>query len=361
LNPFGYHWKITHDSATSRKIEVFSKDTPYRNVIRFTGHKPGTTFDDVDDKLPEIDLRVDNGDKVFNKVTVIGARKRSEITVMLKPDWDQLLEASPITSFIWDSPAMRANTALRYVYRKYKADLKNLSDYDITNNTIARRPMLPCLTLDKQGQPYGTYRGVYIDFSLDGGLNFKPIDSSGNVGGMKQAMSLEIIENEAAVIFTGKIFPAYARKYGDKFQVRATATFERDDCLIGTATTPLGGKPLADTRELIVSAPDRFQHYERSMSIFVTKIVESSEIDMTAEINNFAAQILVSHSATSITGKISLHGVDNIDQDYLGGSIQELPRSVFLKTSPFSEKYPACTGVIYDIENQTTTLVVGVF
>jgi hypothetical protein len=361
LNPFGYHWKITHDSATSRKIEVFSKDTPYRNVIRFTGHKPGTTFDDVDDKLPEIDLRVDNGDKVFNKVTVIGARKRSEITVMLKPDWDQLLEASPITSFIWDSPAMRANTALRYVYRKYKADLKNLSDYDITNNTIARRPMLPCLTLDKQGQPYGTYRGVYIDFSLDGGLNFKPIDSSGNVGGMKQAMSLEIIENEAAVIFTGKIFPAYARKYGYKFQVRATATFERDDCLIGTAQTPLGGKPLADTRELIVSAPDRFQHYERSNSIFVTKIVESSEIDMTAEINNFAAQILVSHSATSITGKISLHGVDNIDQDYLGGSIQELPRSVFLKTSPFSEKYPACTGVIYDIENQTTTLLVGVF
>jgi hypothetical protein len=221
--------------------------------------------------------------------------------------------------------------------------------------------MLPCLTLDKQGQPYGTYRGVYIDFSLDGGFNFKPIDSSGNVGGMKQAMSLEIIENEAAVIFTGKIFPAYARKYGDKFQVRATATFERDDCLIGTATTPLGGKPLADTRELIVSAPDRFQHYERSKSIFVTKIVESSEIDMTAEINNFAAQILVSHSATSITGKISLHGVDNIDQDYLGGSIQELPRSVFLKTSPFSEKYPACTGVIYDIENQTTTLVVGEF
>jgi hypothetical protein len=256
---------------------------------------------------------------------------------------------------------MLANTALRYVYRKYKADLSTLSDFGITNNTSARRPMLPCLTLDKKGQPYGTYRGVYVQFSLDGGFNWKPIDSSGSVGGLKQAMSLEIIENEAAVIFTGKIFPAYARKYGDKFQVRATATFERDDCLIGTASTPLGGKPLADVRELIVSAPDRFQHYERSTSIFVGRIVESSEINMTSEINNFAAQILASHSATSITGKISLHGVDNTDQDYLGGSIQELPRSVFLKTSPFSEKYPACTGVIYDIENQATTLMVGGF
>jgi hypothetical protein len=80
---------------------------------------------------------------------------------------------------------------------------------------------------------------------------------------------------------------------------------------------------------------------------------------MTSEINVFAAQILASHSATNISGKISLHGVDNIDRDWLGGSIQELPRSVFLKTSPFTEKYPACTGIIYDIENQNTTLIVG--
>jgi hypothetical protein len=359
LNPFGYYWKITHDSANSRRIEVFSKDTPYRNVIKFTGHKPGTLVDDENDRLPEIDLRVDNGDKVFNQVTVIGARKRSELTVMLRPDWDTRLESNPITAFVWDSPAMQANPALRYVYRKYRANLSLLSQFGITNNTSARRPMLPCLTLDEKGQPFGTNKGVHVEFSLDGGVTWKPADSSGAIGGLKQAMSLEIVENEPAVIFTGKIFPVFRRRYGDSFKLRATATFERDDCLIGSAGNPLGGKPLADVRELVISAPDRFQHYERSKSELAKTIATSSEINMTSEINVFAAQILASHSATNISGKISLHGVDNIDRDWLGGSIQELPRSVFLKTSPFTEKYPACTGIIYDIENQNTTLIVG--
>jgi hypothetical protein len=359
LNPFGYYWKITHDSSTSRRIEVFSKDTAYRNVIKFTGHKPGTLVDDENDRLPEIELRVDNGDKVFNQVTVIGARKRSELTVMLRPDWDTKLESSPLTAFVWDSPAMQANPALRYVYRKYRADLSILSEFGITNNTSARRPMLPCLTLDEKGQPFGSNKGVHVEFSLDGGVTWKPADSSGAIGGLKQAMSLEIVENEAAVIFTGKIFPIYRRRYGEDFKLRATATFERDDCLIGSSGAPLGGKPLADVRELVISAPDRFQHYERSKSELAKRIPTSSEINMTSEINVFAAQILYSHSATNISGKISLHGVDNIDQDWLGGSVQELPRSVFLKTSPFSEKYPACTGIIYDIENQNTTLIVG--
>ena len=359
LNPFGYYWKITHESATSRKIEVFSKDDPYRNVIIFKGHKPGTTFDDVNDMLPEIDLDVDNGDKVFNQVTVIGARKRSELTVMLRPDWDARLEDQPITAFIWDSPAMRANPNLRYVYRKYRADLSILSNFGITNNTSARRPMLPCLSLDDKGQPFGQNKGVFVEFSLDGGLTWKSLDSSGVVGGLKQSFSCEIIENEAAVIFTGKVFPGYARKFGTNFKVRATATFERDDCLQVTVGAPLAGKPLRDIRELVVSAPDRFQHYERSLSVLNSVTTKSSEINMSSEIAAFASQILASHSATKISGRISLHGVDNINQDYLGGSVQELPRSVFLGTTPFSEKYPVCTGVIYDIEGQKTTLLVG--
>jgi hypothetical protein len=359
LNPFGFYWKITHDSSNSRRIEVFSKDSPYRNIIKFTGHKPGTKFDDVNDKLPEIDLNVDNGDKVFNQVTVIGARKRSELTVMLRPDWDATLEAQSITSFIWDSPAMLSNPNLRYVYRKYRADLSILSQLSITNNTSARRPMLPCLSLDEKGQPFGRNKGVLIEFSLDGGKTWKSIDSSGVVGGMKQSFSCEIVENEAAVVFTGKIFPAYARRYGENFKVRATATFERDDCLKATVGAPLAGKPLRDVRELVISAPDRFQFYERSLSKLKNVAANSSEINMTSEIGVFATQILASHSATKISGQISLHGVDNIDQDYLGGSIQELPRSVFLKTSPFTEKYPVCTGVVYDFTDQRTTLLVG--
>jgi hypothetical protein len=110
---------------------------------------------------------------------------------------------------------------------------------------------------------------------------------------------------------------------------------------------------------LVISAPDRFQFYERSLSKLKNVAANSSEINMTSEIGVFATQILASHSATKISGQISLHGVDNIDQDYLGGSIQELPRSVFLKTSPFTEKYPVCTGVVYDFTDQRTTLLVG--
>lgn len=361
LNPFGYHWKITHDSSTLRRIEVFSRNEPYRNTVSFQKHVPNSVFDDENDLLPEINLSVDHNDNAYNRVTIIGARKRSEITVNLLPDWDTKLEGQSISSFFWDSPAMRANTSLRYVYRRFKADLSLLSNLGITNNVAARRPMLPCLTLDAKGQPYGTHRGVFVEVSLDGGKTWKSVDSTGVIGGLKQAFSLEIMENESAVLFTGKIFPAYYRKYGQLFKLRATATFELDECLVTSVGIALAGKPLFDEKELVVSAPDRFQLHERELSVLKSVSSSAAVIDQTSEMAQFANELLSAHTVTSITGKISMHGVDNIDKDYLGASVLEIPRSVFLKTSPVgTEKYPACTGIIYDIDSQQTQLLIGV-
>lgn len=358
LRPFGYYWRIKHHSANLRTIEFFHRNTSYGRFINLGGHWPGTPFDDYQDIAPIINLRVDNASNVYNAVRVIGAKLRMESTFYLEPDWVSSLEGQDLKNYIWDSPQMLSDGRLRNVYRKYKANLGILYILNRKTNAASRRPFLPCLSLDIHGQPYGAIRGVHVEYSIDGGDTWQAIAAAGKVGGIKQGMECEIVENEPAILFTGKIFPAMSLKWADRFQVRATATVELDDCLFVQVSTP--STPLNDTRELVISEPNRFQKYEVSQtSVLKNAAPLTAEIDASLEMSDFAREILNAVGASDISGTIELHGVDWVGHNMLGANIKDIPREVSLKLTAASEKYPAIVGLVWNVDDQTVKIMVG--
>jgi len=312
LEPYGFTWRLDYLTRTTRVFRVVEKAGfgSYGTVSvtpGYRGARGGTYFDDAKNLAPEFDLRIDTADECVDNVVVIGGEIHLQETLTLYPAWDKTLESASMADFIWDSPAMEANPALRDVYRRFthgfnskqwqqygntpiygdklSTKTENVPKIKFTRNgevfdfwneyggggvstNMCRRPYLPMLTyapLLGGSQPFGEIRGCHVEFrtktdeTSDWGP-WKSILKSGADPGLGDAAHLEVDKDEGYVRFVGRVFPALFKQSGINVdgqtglvELRLTTTRATGQHIFNSAAWLGNGA----TRILVVSIPDR--------------------------------------------------------------------------------------------------------
>lgn len=356
IKPFGFEWHIRHRSQTVRDVFFFSRNSDYQTAIRITGQKPNTRVDDGRDPAPRSEIRWDIVDRNYTAVRVTGAKPQTEFTFPLLPAWDSSLEGQAIDNYIWDSPAMMATPNLRNVYRRYRADLTEFLAVNITADSTARRRLLPCITLGPDGNPFGNVAGTHVEFSLDEGSTWAPIGSAGENISLKDSLHCQLLDDEAGIIFSGRLFPSMSLKFKEKFALRVTAAVEEDQPISFLATHP--GSFLRDPRVLFIDGSSQFQKKSIAATSALAGYSQNAAIDGTAEMIVFAATILNGFKTPAVMGSVEFSGADVETASFIGRSVKEIPRKIDLTLGQLG-KYPSIVGIEIDIENQVTRMHLG--
>ncbi|HEY5311888.1 MAG TPA: hypothetical protein VIK18_05190, partial [Pirellulales bacterium] len=227
---------------------------------------PGALY--AGDNAIETDVDYDVGN-TRNQAVVQGDWAYYESTFPLAKGWAEDDDDAAESSLTRDSDDFNnPDNNYRDVWRKWV--LNEAGDYCGTRPEIdapydlaalvghaaapRRRQFLPTLTLDNDLAPVGRVNGLDVEYSIDSGTTWLPIDRL-------EDHTCQILDRECGVLFDGLLPPAELRRAGDKAQVRVTATI-RDDQRLGVVIGPDASSPLAAAAPFYLDESQKFHFRE---------------------------------------------------------------------------------------------------
>lgn len=377
LGPYGYSFRLNFALSS---FEIFNTDGSTYTPLNIRQRRTqGTDFDDRLDLVVSRNL-VHSSEQTYSSATYWFSDNLIETTVLLAPGWDRSLDDTDINDLMWDSPAMIANDKLRDVWRKWIPADPTFNGL-FSQDDIYPRPFKPCISVDSQGKPYGSYHGVHITFTeqkfADSKNQPKPSDhkpveqSSKNPAGIPT--EIEILQDEAGIRFVGRTLPFVLKEYEFGLPTIRTITPEVDRIIKLFATASVQQSPEFESdsfknksrKSFVLDVSDRFPNRKivDNGSILANLLPKAQSLDLVVFADddsvNFRKSINEQVRRFSISGELVIHGLENIDvMDAIGRPVVSA-KGMNLARDPDGVSYPICTGWVMDVKAQQTTLLIG--
>lgn len=381
LYPYGYNWYLDYSVGDKPKIRIYDR----HNAPRVTVPGPSPyEVPSIDTPGPAaFDLSVNHVRRSANMVILRGDYEVREGTFELVPAWDP--EYDEITNpdeLAIGSTKWREEPASQRAWRDWVlnegGDYTGLrpsieNSFDITEffrgeiHSVKRRKFLPCITLNETRNPYGDWRGVWIEWW--NGREWNPIGNSvnetENSGGytFEGAASVQLLENECGIRFAGQKPPMQLMAMGlDVIKFRITASIRSD--FRAEHVSEFRPEYVPDLNPVVINNPNKFQYRTISdTSIFAfdtaNGLLQHSEAYPSEDMKEYARFLLQQWNRSTISGPVTMNTAHHYSlSNYLGKQVDGLLSNLLDLQCRRSDPpvFPICTKVEVNIENQTTTL-----
>lgn len=393
LTPYGFTFKINLASRGIRFIQIVRNGSG----PRITAHldRPKTVFS-PNTEAYKTNLHFDV-DRLHNQVRLRGGYTRVEATFELTRAWpasqDDLDVAIDYDKTDKDLPDWDENPDFHRTWRHWVlnegADHARSKPFDMTKlfrqafgNThppviVRRRKFLPMLTVDQDGEPYGDFQGVYIEFfDRLGTVKRVPIRTG------EPGFSVKVLKNECGILFTGTLIPLDLYDSAEGARVWVTAVIESDTRL-ETVAKRQKTSANKDIVELVFEKPLSYHLHKRlttgvNASIFSKTVsvgdpdslkgsfpatLSAKELDGRKAIAEVAETIRESLDQAECSGTISVDGLDRLkfQTGHVVTKISGRNIQLEVNTATFLEQFPQIVAVKYFPQTQLTTIILKTF
>lgn len=369
LTPFGYQWQVVYLGKGSRQIFVQKKG---RGTSVTVAYQPNGELLDLEKTWGSIDLRYDAVTNTASELTIYGGHEEVEATFELRRAWPEKYDETEEAKLQLDSDDYKNDPKLHRVWRDFVLDeagdyvgvrVVHKKPYDLStifdedDFIVRRRKFLPTLTLDEDGAPIGKTHGATVEFQTENNGPWRDIQEMDDAG----SNPVILLEKEGGIRFNGLTPPWELIAAGRYGKVRITATLQSDKRL--TRTAKVGGTSAQEYVPMALVMGGEFQKRTvHKTSIYYDKVkegeLESAEVNDTQKLQAFIARLSDSLDVAECSGTIQLVGLDWTFQ--LGQAVTGISgRNINLTTA--AGKYPLIVGIVYDVPNQTTTLVLDAY
>lgn len=393
LIPYGYGWKVELISDTSRKIRVYERGNT-ANRITLNNPASGATFRQGDDV---ISLRVENDivENSISEVVLIGGTQQVETTLELTPDWDSTKESELPISYQLGSPLWATDPTLVDVFRRWTVVPRTGTGREgldaagwrslmgIQDPFFTRQQFMPCITRNLAGEPFGRFRGCFIEYGTKAGsavsgtlgddadwewtplegktdrtLEPTTIDSRASYNALRHGKSVEILKDELGIYFNGPMPPMLQQNLGVLgFRLRITATLESVTRHVVNKVEV--GSRLEETKTVVIQLPNGFPFRKITSSVLTGRSDANYDavIDSTTKMNTFAQDVLDRQKFPTTKGILELPDLRSDLYADLGKAVEEVDGLEFSFYNGFS--YPTIKAITFDVQNQRTVLTLG--
>lgn len=366
LNPLGYVWRIRRAGANFfdkflNAIEFIRRGTGGDKVY-LNHQRLGSIFDPTKTNT-EASGVVFDASRLANVIEARGSKLQLEFTAELHKAWPESLDGSSIDSLTEEAVKLDngATEGLPFAYRKWV--LNEAGDYIDTRTEIKeyltpqfhrnplleftrwlvpkRRKLLPTITTGPDGSPIGSTRGIEIEYK----------DPAGDWQPIPKEASVEILQQEAGILFTDDKLPEWLIDRGASAQIRVTATIELDFRITAKAGPALDSPALPIEITATLDLDGQF-HWRRRIS----KHGDDAPQDDRGALADFAEALRDRWDQIDVTGAVSLEGVDQ-HQYTLGDRVAGIRgKEVDFRANRRGDAFPQIAGITYDVERQKTIL-----
>lgn len=320
LDPHGYTWYLAHPSLVGRpKIVVCERGQG--TAVTVVHQRRRESFDDTQTNAPALDVLVDAG-ATRNQITVHGGYVEREITVELRPAWTPLVPPGLTPDVLSRSypfalvPVQQPGN--QRIWRDWV--LNEGADYTHLNpptfwsalvpgfsDSVRRRKFWPMLTYGPDILPLGTVGGCHVEFSLDAGATWRPIEQL-------EGGQCSLLENECGIRFDADEIPLQLYFAASLAKVRITACIRDDRRLSSTqlSTTPAVAAPIAT---LALDEGSRFVDSRLHTSsrfyndVKILQNYKSAERDDTAALREHQERQLSTWDSLDVRGQMIVLGL----------------------------------------------------
>lgn len=401
LEPYGYLFRIDYQTTTFRKLTIFQGGKgPVKQVLWQPSQSNLFLPTQQADKVK---LEYDKSMAV-NQVKATGDYTYLEATWELMPAWDPSLDNLTFFDLFENGPGWAAHTDYHRVWRDWV--LNEAGDYSrawapaggpvfqagIANPILTqyfgeawgtthpplvarRRRFHPMLTRGPDGEPLGSAGGCEIEWW--GNFTLSPKDGGGvtrtgpgwnNLWTYDSSQSVELLEHECGIRFTGASVPHFIRSLGANARVRITATIISDTRIVGFAPRRASSVNL-DTNEAVLDVGSQFHarrlhngsNYYSDVS---NGLRQADQVDGRQALQEFTEQAQSSWDQAQCSGTIRLEGLDHMDFQ-VGDLISQIKGrnvNIGLNNAGASDtRYPQIVGITYYVQEQKTLITVNEF
>jgi hypothetical protein len=378
LEPFGFGWTVDCLARGKRKIRVFARG---KGKSAGLGLQPsGESVKAEKTNVAEISLSADVSSGVSNFLTVVGDFKRFERVFYLQKAWKSEYDSRNLQDLWLDTDTWKETPELSRVWRDWV--LNEAGDYNGLRDEITkpydfdelfgqgtwvarRRAFLPCLSVDADGAPRGQLRGVYIEWSADGGganAEWKPVEHiPGGYGG------IALLARECGIRFVGLTPPAFFNSTEDasKCRIRVTACVESDERVeILTDRKP---SLLSRAKREYINAGRKFKFKQVSPnSPFLTRSNgtdrQNTAVDDSLKIAAATNELVKSSVLATVGGDMQLVGIDHDESIAVGSTVPKIiGRGIGLHSDPAGNMAAQIVGLAFDFQGQKTSAVIDTY
>jgi len=408
IEPHGFGWYVDITSRGTRKLRFYERGAgkpDKRLKLQAYGSPADHQFNNVEGLRGTFDV-VSN---TANQIALYGAAPQYEVSVLLRPAWDEEHDsATSDVTFRTDHADWAKDESIQAAWRKFAAneggtytgdrpwwdstlDLSVLWPTDFVT-LVKRRQILPVITEDKTGNSLGRHQGVFLEYwdpwKTQSG-DWYPIDELD--GG-----SFQIVKGEIAIVFTGVKIPARLFDIGtsatqgiSRLALRLSCSIAADqrDFDLGAGSLGL----LADTKTQVIDAG---RNYARKLVLLDSVSPKASlgtlasspsaddagaaiplggtalestatgwpapyETDTRHLMTEKTKELKERFSAGTFDGSVTVEGIDRQMISMLGQPVWGITfRDFEFRVTPTTQKarYPTLVGVEMDIQTQKTRL-----
>lgn len=397
LLPYGYSWRLQYRTIGQRpRIEIFKLGMGFPLAV--SHQRYGETLDPTLTTMKAMRLRYDAGDRFVSRAKVYGSPLVIEGTWELVRAWDDSTAYPEIEDLRKSSERYQLDPTVRRIGRDFV--LNEAGDYaemaqpaeeaeegqpqpeatppespnpkvrevltryrtlwspaNAVQYVPRRRRFLPCVTIDKDGAPIGSYNGVEIEYSLDGGDTWQAIVPGGD-DPFADAQPIVLLEREAGIRFEGEYPASLFLELGATAKIRITASLVSD---IRLGAMQSGDLEAPADAEVLLELPQYQWRVVDETSIYSEKVqnkqLKSLEAEDLVPAEQFAEQYVKAWNHYDCDGNVILEGCDREAQvGYLIPRING--RNIDLSVDTHG-RAPQVMAVTWDFAEQQTILLIG--
>lgn len=390
LPPYGFSWYVEFTEG-QRKIKVFKRNDPADKVaLKLQQHND--PLDWTASNVPQFDLSYDIIDRATNNFVGLGGYAEKEITVELRPAWEESFDFLSNEFFDKSKNEFEDDDARTIAWRKFVANeagdytgsrpwftaaldmSEYLEDPELDDGATGfehsiehitrRRTFRPIIGHREDGTPKGNIQGgaYYLEWWDHEIGEWKPITGTAeDRQGLDNAQGAQVLQREMGIEFVASGIPwklkENAGKFGmDSCKLRITATV-RFDTRVRYETTPPGPPSLIhDQRTLLIDTGQRYQYRaQHTASKFFMWGHHGVVVDGPGKLGIFGDTMLERHNSAALEGSLTIEGIDWKLENALGKTLEGLqPRNVNFRTNQLGlpNKFPSIIGISWNIQEQ---------
>lgn len=367
IGPLGYSWRLQVERGR-RNLAFYKRGTGGR--LRWLKHqRHGESFDPLKTNVETQGVVFDAG-RLTNRIFAWGSKKQYELTMELvrawNPKFDEWARDDLKNTEITDE-VKRENPGIEHAWRRWavnesgkyiglRPEIKEVFAAGVATELNDRgwlrgftprpRKLLPTLTLNDDGEPIGTTKGVDVEWSDDGGESWYPIGK----------WSVDLLDQEAGVFIGSNEIPEELFDAGSLARMRVTATLESDESL-AVGTDKNDRSPLEKEVTASLDLEARYHHRQVSTtSKYAFSKRPTLEVFDEDAMQAFVDELTDRFDNVDVAGAVALEGVDQHDYR-LGDRIAGIKgKNISFRSRRDGTTYPQIAAITYDIEGQKTIL-----
>jgi hypothetical protein len=374
LLPYGYGWCLQlgtrdseegeegeHENRSLKKLRIYKQGEGEEKKLYL--QKPGETLDLAKTNTEQTQLDIDIAD-LANVIVGQGSFEQRQVTLPLFRGWPESQDALDVIDLLKSEPTAPRNAWRLFVgnedgsYNGTRTGVHPIGEIDV-----------PDLNFDfSQWVPRRQKIQPCLDRGLDRGVRMRPVlEWSGDDGEtwnrVPDEWGYSILDDQIGVYFSGEEIPEEIRFAADRATLRITGTLTGPHRLQASATrqsTSPNGRDVKLFLDLSDRFHDRFVITAGPYASTIGQNQQADERDDEDALREFLEAARDIEDAAGMTGSFVLHGI-HLDYE-IGDLLTRIDgRDIFLNRKSVGadeKRYLQITGIIYDWQEQQTTIEV---